>query len=96
MASAGTIYGQDRDQLLYGLPSTNYIERARLRPWLVRDDADYASAGLYAGRAAGMHTATCYREAFAPTLIPTEPPADLGNDIEEELFVTAKLYPGLG
>ena len=95
MAEAGTIYGRDREQLLQGLPSEAYIADARARRWLVMDQTDYASLGLYPGRQAGLQTARCYPEAFVPTPIPLEEPADQGDEVREEQLITARIYHGL-
>lgn len=95
MAEAGTIYGKDADHLLYGLPSEAYIADARNRRWLVKDQTDYASRGLYPGRQAGLQTARCYPEAFVPTPIPLEQPADANDAVREERLITARIYHGL-
>jgi hypothetical protein len=91
---AGTMYGQDREQLLYGLPSEASIERAYSQRWLEIDQSDYAARGYYAGRQAGMQTARCHARRFAPTLVGAEPPADEGNQISQDVLITAKLFTG--
>jgi len=91
---AGTMYGQDREQLLYGLPSEEAIERSYSQRWLTVDRTDYAAKGYYAGRQAGLQTAYCHPRRFAPTLVGIEPPADEGNQISEDVLITAKLYSG--
>jgi hypothetical protein len=95
MADAGTIYGRDQEELLYGLPSDAYIEEAHQRRWLVRDDTNYAARGLYPGRQAGLQTARCYPEAFMPTPIPHEAPADTNDQVREERLITARIYHGM-
>jgi len=94
MAAAGTIYYED-EYLLAGLPSDAYIQDARARRWLVRDDTNYAARGLYPGRQMGLQTAKCYGESFVPTPIPLEEPADQGDQINEERLITARIYHGL-
>ena len=91
---AGTIYGQDREQLLYGLPSEASVERSLAQRWLLVDRTDYAAKGYYAGRQAGLQTARCTPRRFAPTLVGIEPPADEGDQVSEDVLVTARLYGG--
>lgn len=95
MSEAGTIYGRDREQLLYGLPSEAYIADSRSRRWLAKDQTPYASRGLFPGRQAGLQTARCYPEAFVPTPIELHEPADQGDQISEEHLITARIYHGL-
>jgi hypothetical protein len=91
---AGTMYGQDREQLLYGLPSEAAIERSNSQRWLTVDHTDYAAKGYFAGRQAGLQSAVCHQRRFAPTLVPDAPPADEGDQISEDVLITAKLYTG--
>lgn len=91
---AGTIYGQDREQLLYGLPSRASIESAHTNRWLLKDGTNYRARGLYAGRQAGLCSAVCHPRRFAPTLVPVEAPADAGDAVPENVLVTARLYDG--
>jgi hypothetical protein len=91
--AAGTIYSRNEDDLLSGLPSQESFERSQSNRWLVCDKTDYASRGLYAGRAAGMHSATCHRRRFVATaIIPVA--ADEGDPVREDHLITAQLYNG--
>lgn len=103
--AAGTIYSQDTQSLLDGLPtqenygtqqhfdSSNPTERDLARRWLKVDRTDYQAKGYYAGRQAGLQSAECPRRRFVATaLIPVA--ADEGDEIKEDRLVTANLYSG--
>jgi hypothetical protein len=91
---AGTMYGADREQLLYGLPSADAIERARTQRWLTIDHTNYAARGLFSGRADGLQTARCAPRRFAPTLVTTGDSGVAEAQNPEDIAVSAKLYTG--
>jgi hypothetical protein len=91
---AGTIYSQDPQSLLDGLPTQASYERDLSRKWLLVDKTDYSKKGYFAGRQAGLQTAVCPRRRFVATAIVPPEPAQEGDQVREDRLVTAELYSG--
>jgi hypothetical protein len=89
---AGTIYSQNSDTLLAGLPSEGSYLRSISNRWLLRDETNYQGKGLYAGRGHDMVTATCHPRRFVATPLKSEASADTGNETKEDGLITAENY----